>query len=279
MSGSTFKLAIAQTEITPDVRRNGRQMRRFMARAARREARLIQFPEGALSGYVKAQIKDWSNVDWTALREELEKTADEAGKLGIWVVFGSNHRLTPPNRPHNSMYIVSDEGRLVGRYDKRLCSNTEITDWYSPGTEATEFSIDGFRFGCALCIEVHFPELFAEYERRGVDCVLFSAYAKDTIFGVTAQAHAAVNAYWLSLSTPTACSRDLPSGVVAPNGRFVARCRPGRSTLVVHELDRSNPDVEMAITKARPWRSAARAGHIYEAKRVQDSRSANRLEF
>lgn len=274
-----FRLATAQIEISADVRRNGSAIRRFMTKAARDGARLVHFPEGALSGYVKSQIKSWDAVDWNALREELEQIAEVAGKLGIWTVFGANHRLTPPNRPHNSLYIVSDAGKLAGRYDKRFCSNSEINDWYAPGSEATVFTIDGFRFGCALCIEIHFPELFMDYERLGVDCILFSAYAKDPIFGITAQAHAAINNYWLSLSTPTQCSNGLASGLVAPNGQFAARCRAGRAGMIVEMLDRSAPELDVALTKARPWRRTARIGDIYEARRVTDNRSADRLEF
>jgi predicted amidohydrolase len=228
---------------------------------------------------VKSQVKAWDEVDWSALREEFEQTAELAGKLGIWAAIGANHRLTPPNRPHNSLYIISDSGKLAGRYDKRFCSNTEINDWYAPGSEATIFEVDGFKFGCALCIEIHFPELFMEYERLGVDCVLFSAYAKDPIFGVTAQAHAAINNYWLSLSAPTECSRGLASGLVAPDGQFVARCRAGRSGMIIRELDRAAPELDIALNKARPWRRTARTGEIYETRRVEDRRSANRLEF
>jgi predicted amidohydrolase len=275
----SLKLATAQIEISADVRRNGATIRRALTKAAKDEARLVHFPEGALSGYVKSQIKAWDTADWPALREELEETAEAAGKLGIWAVIGANHRLTSPHRPHNSLYVISDAGKLAGRYDKRFCSNTEINDWYAPGSEPTVFSVDGFRFGCALCIEIHFPELFLEYERLDVDCVLVSAYSRDPIFGVTTQAHAAINNVWLSLSTPTECSLGLASGVVAPDGRFVARCRAGRSGMVMHELDRSAPELDVALNKARPWRRKARAGDIYAAQRVEDGRSANRLEF
>ena len=276
---ASFRLATAQVEISADVRRNGAVIRRMMARAARAGARLVHFPEGALSGYVKSQIKSWDAVDWSALREELERTAEAAGKLGIWTVFGANHRLTPPSRPHNGLYIISDAGKLAGRYDKRFCSNTEINDWYAPGSEATVFTIDGFRFGCAICIEVRFPELFLEYERLNVDCVLLSVYSKDPIFGVTTQAHAAINNYWLSLSAPTECSRGLASGLVAPDGQFAARCRAGRSGMIIQTLDRAAPELDIALNKARPWRRMARVGDIYATRRVEDSRSANRHEF
>jgi hypothetical protein len=31
-------------------------------------------------------------------------------------VLGSAHPLTPPHRPHNSLYVISDQGHVVNRY-------------------------------------------------------------------------------------------------------------------------------------------------------------------
>jgi predicted amidohydrolase len=279
MTSGRLKIATVQSEISPDIRRNGRMVRRLLTRAAAAGARLAHFPEGALSGYVKTEITDWAEVDWTGLGEELEKTAALAGRLGIWLVLGANHRLTPPNRPHNSLYVIADTGRLVGRYDKRRCSNTEISGWYMPGQAATVFTVDDFRFGCALCIEIRFADLFAEYEAAGVDYMLVSAYDDDPMMGITAQAHAAMNLYWLSLSTPRQCSRGLPSRLIAPTGRIVARCRPNRSSLTVHEMDKAAPELDLWLTKARPWRRAARSGTIYAAGTAPDPRSEDRLSF
>ncbi len=64
-----------------------------------------------------------------------------AGQLGLWTVFGSIHPLTPPHRPHNSLYIVSDRGRLVARYDKRFLSDTELSYLYSPGQQPLVFEV------------------------------------------------------------------------------------------------------------------------------------------
>ena len=138
-------------------------MRAALQQAAQAGARLVHFPEGALSGYVKSEIEDWAEVDWAALREELEQTAVLAKRLGVWVVLGANHRLRAPRWPQNSLYVISDTGVLAGRYSKRYCSNTEVTYWYTPGADPLAFDVDGVRFGCALCIEVVFPTLFAEY--------------------------------------------------------------------------------------------------------------------
>ncbi|CCE01896.1 putative nitrilase/N-carbamoyl-D-aminoacid amidohydrolase family protein [Bradyrhizobium sp. STM 3809] len=200
-----------------------------------------------MSGYVGAQIHGWKDLDWPALQSELDAIAAHAGHLGIWVVVGSNHPQELPLWPHNALYVISDQGAVVGRYDKRLISHSEETSWYSPGSHPLVFEVDGFRFGCALCIEIRFPELFMAYGRQGVDGVLFSAY-EDPIFAVMARAHAANN-IWMSVSTPAVCRRKLPCRLIGPDGYVFGQEAPGRD-LVYGVLDRSK--YEIPLTKARP---------------------------
>ncbi len=117
----------------------------------------------------KAGQADWDRFDWDVVRQELAETAELARTLRIWAVLGSVHPLTPPHRPHNSLYVISDRGEVMTRYDERMLSNTKITYMYSPGSAPITFEVDGMRFGCALGIECHFPEIFLEYERLDVD--------------------------------------------------------------------------------------------------------------
>jgi predicted amidohydrolase len=273
-----ISIATAQSLITANVRENGRGIRDLMQRAREQNARLVHFTEGALSGYSLSEVTDWRSFDWAAIREELAAIAAWAGELGVWVVVGCAHRLSGRNRPHNSLYVISDAGALINRYDKRFCSNNEINNWYSPGFEPLVFSVDGFRFGCAVCIEIAFPEVFSEYERSGVDCVLFSAYSSDPMYGTMLQGHAAVNNIWISLSTPAQCSPKLASGLIGPDGAFSSRRDAnGQADVGVSKLDRSR--YEIALTKARPWRAIAREGEIYSSHRVVDHRSISKTTF
>lgn len=275
-----LRIAIGQSRISRDVRVNGLAIRQQMQRAAEAGARLIQFPEGAASGYCKSEIDSWDQVDWPALREELEVTGELAGILGLWVVLGSAHPLTMPHRPHNSLYVISDFGKPVGRYDKRRCSHTEINDWFSPGDAPLTFAVDGFSFGCAICIEIVFPELFAEYERLGVDAVLVSVHSRDPAFTALARGHAAATCQWISLAAPADCSRELPSALVGPNGAMLAEAgRTGEPDLILATLDRADPAFAIALGKARPWRRTAREGEIYRCRRVDDPRSRDRCGF
>ncbi|MDX6236901.1 MAG: hypothetical protein QOG10_1716, partial [Kribbellaceae bacterium] len=92
---TSLRIAIAQPTITADARENGRKVRRLMREAAAEQARLVQFPEGLLSGYAEEQIEDWNAVDWAAVREEFEQIIALAAELELWVLLGSAHPLTP----------------------------------------------------------------------------------------------------------------------------------------------------------------------------------------
>jgi hypothetical protein len=107
--------------------------------------------------------------------------------------------------------------------------------------------------------------------------VLFSSYSDDPMFGFIAQAHAAINNYWVSFAVPAQCSPGAPSGLVAPGGIWLDRCvADGAQALVVIDLDREAPQLDVPIHKARPWRRTARAGGIYADRQVQDPRSEDR---
>ncbi len=271
-------IAIAQSWIAPGVLQNGEHIRELMAQAKNDGARLIHFPEGALSGYVKAQIQGWDRVNWDQVRAELLNIMEAAKQLALWTVVGCNHRLKEPHRPHNSLFVISDTGQLITRYDKRFCSHSEITDWYSPGRHPRLFEVDGFKLGCALCIEIQFPEIFSEYERLGVDGVLFSAYSNDVMFWTQAQGHAVSNNIWVSVSTPAQCGNALNGGLIGPDGHSIVRCAATTiPCLQLAELDRQSPDLQIALTKARPWRCKARQGDIYRSGAERDERSENPL--
>ena len=293
----TLRLAVAQTTVPDDpadagaLRESGAQIRSLMRDAHASGATLAQFPEGAVvypgkrvvssAGPAVLAEADWARADWDVMRTEAEAIADLAGRLGLWTVFGSLHPLTPPRRPHNSLYVIAPDGAVATRYDKRFLSNTEVSWMYTPGTEPVVFEAGGLRFGCALCIEVHFPELFADYERLDADCVLVSVMVDDPVRPVIAQAYAALHNYWVGYSTPAQYSRSAPAGIVAPGGRWIARCPAnGQPAITLADLDSGqDPDIDAAVRFARPWRRVARNG-LYEAHHAPDDpRSRNRTTF
>jgi predicted amidohydrolase len=277
------KIAAAQTVVSRDVAANGAAIRQVLSDVALQGVRLVSFCEGALSGCSKFQIADpddWLSFDWDNHEAELRSIAALCARLGIFAVVGGAHRLTATSRPHNSLYIISACGELLTRYDKRFLSNSEINDWYTPGTEPTIFDVDGYRFGCAICIESQFPEVFMEYERLGADVVLFSSYGIPGRFQIALRAHAGLNCLWISAATPAQKAPQGPAGIVGPDGKWAALCpvEPVSAYAAV-VLDRNDPQYDIPLQKARPWRARARLGDIYQERMVDDARSRNRSEY
>ncbi len=270
-----IRIAIAQPTITADAEANGKKVRSLMRKAAAGRARLVQFPEGMLSGYAKEQIADWSQVDWDTVRAELEQIMALAAELEIWVVLGSAHPLTPPHRPHNSLYVVSDTGVLVDRYDKRYCSQTELTHFYTPGFEPVVFDVDGYRFGTMICVEINFPQLFAQYERLGVECLLLSAYPVDTVFELKARAHAAINCYWISMSLPAQTVDLMPSGMITPAGTYTTQV-VGTSGTDLRPRRPRGPDRRRPPQPRPPLARRRHQGRHLPLRAVTDPRSTNR---
>jgi len=293
-----LRLAVAQSTVQEDpagqeaLRAAGQEIRALMIEASEAGARLVQFPEGAIT-YPSKQVMaagptgelvpaDWSRAAWHVMREEAESITVLAGTLGLWTVFGSIHPLTPPNRPHDSLYIMSDHGQLVARYDTRFLSHTELSYLCSPGNQPLVIEVDVIRFGFALCVEANFPELFAEYKRLDVDCVLLSVMVDDAPRARVAQAYGTLYSYWLGYSIPAQFSATVPSGVVGPGGRWLARCPAnGHPALAIADidLDSQDEDINIALRCARPWRRSARAG-LYDGRTpVGGPRSDARTAF
>lgn len=271
----TLRFAVAQTTVRRDptnsaeLRESGAELHRLMREAHQAGAKFVHFTEGATcfpgkfvmssEGPDKVGPADWSRVDWDVLQDVLTAIADLAKELRIWTVFGSVHQVAGQDRPYNSMYVISDGGEVVARYDERTLSVTKLTYMYTPGVGAVTFEVDGLRFGCALGMDSHFPELFIEYERLEVDAVLISTTGgvpHNTVVAKEALAHAATNAYWTSLAVPAQHSPVVPSGVVSPAGEWAAQCpQDGSTSLVVVDLDRSAPN-HVANTWRRQRRTA-----------------------
>lgn len=142
--------------------------------------------------------------------------------------------------------------------------------------------MDSIRIGCALCVEANFPPLFAEYERLDVDCVLLSVMVDDAPRARVAQAYGTLYSYWLGYAVPAQFSATVPSGIVAPGGRWLAQCpADGQPALAVADidLDSADPDIDVALQYARPWRRLAQDG-LYEDRLVTgDPRSDLRTAF
>lgn len=245
----SLRVAVAQTEVSPEVPTAAvvaaarDRVLAQIAQAAELGARVVCFPEGTLAYPSKRAMSsvapelgaaDWRRVDWPALAGAVGAIREEAARRQIWVVVGAPHELSEGRRPHNSLYVISDTGEIVSRYDKRFISTNEAAYLYTPGTEPVVVEVDGVRIGFALCLEVLFPEVFVEYAQLGAELVHLAS-APDPNFATLAQSYAIVTGLHVSVAFGAGDPTSAPSGICSMFG-WLARTNGPAPDVVVAEV-------------------------------------------
>ncbi|MHC4568664.1 MAG: nitrilase-related carbon-nitrogen hydrolase, partial [Planctomycetota bacterium] len=109
MASGVLKIAVCQFAVGRQIMRNSKTICEFLHKARKARADIVHFSECALSGYVGTDFPNFEHYDWDLLKEETEKIMALAARLSLWVVLGSTHRLTEPNKPHNSLYLIGPD--------------------------------------------------------------------------------------------------------------------------------------------------------------------------
>lgn len=244
MRDGTLRIATCQFGVTGSVAQNARAIRGFLKKAKKAEADVVHFSECALSGYAGADFGSFEDYDWAVLRDETQRIMELAGELGLWVVLGSTHPLTPPHKPHNCLYLIDANGKIVTRYDKRFCTSGDL-DYYTPGNRFTTFDLNGVKCSLLICFDLRFPELYRELYKLGVQCLFQSFYnarqrgpsIHTQIMRQTMQCHAATNHFWVSMTNSSGYYSPYPSCFILPDGVIAAQLRPNRPGMMVNTVD------------------------------------------
>lgn len=277
-----LRVGTCQFAVSKDLRRNGRRILELTRAAADAGARVVHFPEAALSGYLGLDHADESTLDWGLLADLSRQVCEAAADLGVWVLLGSAHRVEAPNKPHNSVFVIDDKGQLVDRYDKRFCTTNDL-EHYSPGDHRVCFEVDGVRCGVAICFDIRFPELYREYKSVDVHCVFQSNYdARGKgrshfrhIMRQTMQTRCATNYIWMSATNSSAHYQSYASVFVQPDGRIASRLRDHRPGFMINTVD-TTADLYDA---AGPHRLRALQGAVGNGPPRFDRRSLDRQRW
>lgn len=305
-----MKLCVAtcQFPVSADIDANAAHVRRQLRSARARRAHVAHFCEGALSGYAGVDFASHAGLDWARLAQRAREIAELAGELGLWVLLGASHRLDGRRKPHNSVYVIDDRGRLVDRYDKRFCAGDRSgrrgdLAHYSPGDHFSVFEIRGVRCGVQICHDYRYPELYREYRRRRVALVFHSFHAggfssqvrallrrevgerhcalnrgaslPEITMPASLQAAAASSHVWISASNTSARESCWPAFFVRPDGVITGRLRRNRGGVLISSVD----------TRARlydgssAWRERALRGVLHSGELVSHPRSRDRTGF
>ena len=285
----TLRIAICQFPVDEDVQRNAGFIMRKMTKAARQGAEIVHFSECALGGYAGHNFDDFRNYDWKLVEQYMQEIMDLARRLRLWVIVGSNHRLTGGHKPHNCLYLISERGKIADRYDKMFCMGAEgklDLRHYTPGSRFVVFSLRRVKCGLLICHDWRYPELYRQYWKRGVKIIFQSWYDGDLpqgtfkqsgqahgrVIRATVQGHAACNGLWICGSNTSRPQSCFGSFVVQPDGIIARKAPRNRPHVLIHEIDTGRRFDD----PGRFWRERAMTGVFHSGTIVNDPRSEDR---
>ena len=286
----SLRVATCQFSVEPKIADNKRCVIRQIHQVAEQGADIAHFSETALSGYAGVDIPDSASIDWDELTAATEEIQAAARETKTWVLLGSTHRLTGKHKPHNSVYVIDDKGKIVDRYDKRFCTGlggrkpTFDLSFYSPGDRFTTLRIKGITCGVLICYDYRFPELYREYKKQGVQ-IMFQSFHNarktvvedeeyniwKTIVPATMSCRAAENHFWVSANNSITRPSRWPSFAVRPDGAIVGRLKSHQAGVLITDMT-LDPTF---FDAPGPWRDRAMAGELNSGTPVNDPRSAD----
>ena len=220
-----LKVAATQFPVSGDIKENAGYIKKFMREAASNGADIIQFPEAALSGYPPVDVSSFQNYNWDLLRSETNEIMNMAKELSIWVVLGSAHYINENEKPLNCLYLISNEGKIVDRYDKSMLTDGDLK-YFTPGNHMVTAEVNGFKLGFLICFDSCFPEMYNIYTHREVQIMFHSFYNAhhesksilDEVIPAEIRVRASDNLMWVIASNSSGNYSSWPTCIARPDG-------------------------------------------------------------
>jgi predicted amidohydrolase len=247
-------VATCQFPVTGEIKDNAGHIKKFILEAAKNKADIIHFSEAALSGYPPGDIPSFDGYDWETLRRSTYEIMSMAKENNIWVILGSAHYLSENDKPLNCLYIISNEGEIVGRYDKSMLTRGDAK-YYSAGNHIEVIDVKGYKMGFLICYDSCYPEMYNLYRHKKVNLMFHSFYNAhhegptilDEIIPAEIRVRASDNAMWVIANNSTGQYSSWPACIARPDGSLesLERGIPGI-------LYREFPDLEIS-DKFNSW--------------------------
>ena len=281
MTTGLLKVATCQFRVGPSIKRNAARICDFIHQAKNAGADIVHFSECALSGYASYNFESLDGFDWKTLKEQTQKIMQLAVDCKLWVVLGSTHPLTEPNKPHNCLYLINPQGKIENRYDKRFCTTGDLAH-YSPGNSFVVFDVNSVKCALLICFDLRFPEIYRELKKLNVQCIFQSFYNAKSgpsihthIMRQTMQCHAATNYFWVSMANTSGPRSPYPSCFIEPDGKIAQQIKLNKSGMMINTVD---PQQSFYDASAM-FRNAAMNGKLSNGPVLDDPRSTRKDIF
>lgn len=234
---------------SPDLAANEREILAWARRAAEQGARVVNFPETALTGYV---FDSFAKLDLSAVEAALERLHQAATELGLGLIVGAPQPGPKPGRLHNSAVALLADGRRLTYHKMNLVEQERA--WFEAGQESLCFELEGSKLGVMICRDQSHPALAAALAAQGARVIflccahyypLAEARLKQLKNLALPVARAVENGVYVCKANAVGCNQGLVnlggSVIVDPNGIVARQAGENRPELLLAEAELAAP--------------------------------------
>ena len=167
LHGKIVRVASVQMPIEGSVQQNLSRIKRAVKEAKQADAKVVLFPETALSGFFE---EDVNNLDWEELEKAMEEITALAREHDIYIIYGTVTRSSY-DRPYNSALVINPNGECIETYHK-----TFPEGHFEPGEKLALFSIEGIPSTMIICHDSRYPELVRVPVMAGARVCFYLSY-------------------------------------------------------------------------------------------------------
>ena len=174
-----MKIALCQTTVHKDWRKNLRNAERVIAEAVKAKADMVVLPEMFICPYNKKAILSAAQPEGG---EAWQSMAEAAQKNYVYLAAGSIPE-SEDGHIYSTCWIFDREGKQIGKYRKMHMFDIDVEggQYYNESsviTAGNEICVAETEFGpigIAICYDVRFPEQFRLMQQRGAKAIVLPA--------------------------------------------------------------------------------------------------------
>lgn len=238
-SAQTLKVAAVQMQSTRSFADNLTRITNSIHDCARRGARVVAFPECALTGYFAESA---TNVTAAQLADAEARLGEACRAADVYALVGSAWR--EEGKLFNSALIFAPSGKVIERYHKIQLAER----WPEAGDHLSVFKLDGVPCSVIVCHDERYPELVRLPVLAGAKVIFYLSHEsglreehKINPYRAQIQARAAENNVFVvhanaPANTDTTGSHG-QSRVIAPDGNILREASIFGEDVLIETLD------------------------------------------
>lgn len=238
---TSLAVASVQMRSSENLSENTGKISEFIMKSAAEGARVVVFPECALSGYFENVIKGLTADQINSAEQQIAVACSEAG---VYAIVGMPYRVG--DKLYNSASVISPEGKIIERYHKMQLAES----WPDAGDHLSVFMIDGQPCSIIICHDERYPELVRLPVLAGARLIFYISHesgikeeSKIGPYRAQIQARAVENNVFIVQSNAPAnldsTGSNGHSRIIAPDGNIIGEASVFNEDIIRATLDLS----------------------------------------